>query len=185
MNFMLRRNGGQFQKFGFFIRCNSTESFYSKAILGLKKDLKQAMLAKDDLKKTTIRNMLSTIKNKEIDAKDTKFDEFTLFGIYSKLINQRKDSISDYLKNNREDLAGKEEQELKLIQTYLDSLPIASPQEIDTKVEKFLNDLKEKEGTVPMKDVFSKVDWNTLTKEWKASQSMIKSSIVSKYKNIF
>lgn len=168
-----------------FVRFGSTEA-YSNALVSLKQDLKRAMLAKDNIKKTTIRNMLSTIKNKEIDNKDKNFDEFVLHDIYSKLISQRKDSIADFLKNDREDLVGKEEAELNIIKSYLEVLPVVSTDELDSKVSQLLQALKREKGdSLQMSKIFSEIDWNTTTIEWKASSSMIKSSIVSQYKNVF
>lgn len=161
-----------------FVRYESS-STYNAAVASLKKDLKQAMIAKDDLKKTTIRGLLSTIKNKEIDSKDKNLDEFVLSEVYSKLINQRKDSINDFLQNGREDLVAKEKQELEIIQSYLQALPVASKEEIDSKVAKLLNELREEDHNLQLKQVFSKIDWKTIPLEWKASSNMIKSSIVN------
>ncbi|CAR28543.1 hypothetical protein ZYGR_0S01760 [Zygosaccharomyces rouxii] len=167
-----------------FIRFNSTES-YNAALGGLKKDLKQAMLAKDELKKTTIRGLLSTIKNKEIDNKDKTLDEFTLFDLYSKLISQRKDSITEFLANKREDLVAKEQHEMGIIEQYRSALPVASKEEIDSKVLQLLKNLKEKEPTLQMKQAFGKIDWKTVNSEWKASPNAVKASIVQQFKNVF
>ena len=158
---------------------------YNTAMTTLKKDLKQAMISKDDLKKNTIRGLLSAIKNKEIDNKDGDLDEFTLFDIYSKLINQRKDSINGCLENGREDLVSKERQESELIEGYLNGLPIASQEEIDSKALQYLKKLKNAEPNLQMKQVFGKVDWNTISAEWKASPKSIKSSLASQYKKAF
>lgn len=160
----------------------ASNATYNTALASLKKDLKQAMISKDDVKKTTIRSLLSTIKNKEIDNKGKDLDEFSLSEIYTKLINQRNDSISEFLKNGREDLVTKEKQELEIIQSYLHELPVASKEEIDTKVSDLLNDLRSSSPDLQLKQVFGKIDWKTLPTEWKASANAIKSSIVSHFK---
>lgn len=166
------------------VRYGSTTS-YNNALTSLKKDLKQAMISKDDVKKCTIRGLLSTIKNSEIDSKDKNFDEFMLFDIYSKLINQRKDSINEFIKNGRNDLVAKEKQEMEIIQNYLTGLPVASKEEVDSKVEELLRGLKETHENLQLKEVFAKVDWKSIPVEWKASPKVIKSSIVGKFKNVF
>lgn len=165
-----------------FTRSQSS-STYNAAVATLKKDLKQAMIAKDDLKKTTIRGLLSTIKNKEIDSKDKGLNEFVLSEIYTKLVNQRKDSINDFLKNGRDDLVAKEKEEMGIIQSYLQALPVASKEEIDERVAKLLGTLKESEPNLQLKGAFSKIDWKTIPTEWKASPNAIKSSIVNYFKN--
>lgn len=158
---------------------------YTEALGLLKQDLKRAMLAKDDLKKTTIRSILSTIKNKEIDIKDKDLDEFMLFDVYSKMIAQRKDSISEFKKNNREELAAKEQQEMDVIAKYVSALPVASREEIDAQVLEFLTELKKSEPSLQMKQIFGRVDWKTYPSQLKASPAAIKASIVSQFKSVF
>lgn len=166
------------------VRFASTQG-YTDALALLKQDLKKAMIAKDDLKKTTIRGVLSTIKNKEIDNKDKDLDEFVLFDVYSKLISQRNDSISEFVKNNREDLVQKEKEEIEVIQKYLSALPVASKEDIDSAVLDLLTSLKQSEPSLELKHVFGKVNWKTLPSELKASPAAIRSSIASQFKKVF
>ncbi|KAL6944981.1 hypothetical protein ACO0QE_002424 [Hanseniaspora vineae] len=147
---------------------------YTDALALLKTDLKKAMLAKDDVKKTTIRTLLSSIKNKEIDAKKKDFDEFMLVELYSKLINQRKESISEFLKNDRADLVGREESEMAIIKQYLEALPVASKEEVEKKIIDLLNKLKTDQKDLQLKDVFKLLDLKTLPTEWKTSSSIIR-----------
>ncbi|GCF00583.1 altered inheritance of mitochondria protein 41 mitochondrial [Zygosaccharomyces mellis] len=167
-----------------FVRFNSTEP-YNAALGGLKKDLKKAMLAKDELKKTTIRSLLSTIKNKEIDNRDKIFDEFTLFDLYSKLISQRRDSITEFLNNKREDLVDKEQHEIEIIEQYMKELPVSSKEEVNLRVLQLLRDLKEKDPNLQMKQIFGKINWKTVNSEWKASANAVRASIVQQFKNVF
>ncbi|KAL6941719.1 hypothetical protein ACO0RG_002856 [Hanseniaspora osmophila] len=158
---------------------------YTDALALLKTDLKKAMLAKDDVKKTTIRTLLSSIKNKEIDAKKKDFDEFMLVELYSRLINQRKESISEFLKNNRADLVGREESEMSLIKHYLEALPVASKEDVEQKVVDLLNKLKNDQKDLQLKDIFKLLDLKTLPTEWKTSSNIIKSLVAQHFKNIF
>lgn len=160
----------------------ASNATYTAAVTSLKKDLKQAMISKDDVKKTTIRSLLSSIKNKEIDSKGKDLNEFSLSELYSKLINQRNDSISEFLKNGREDLVTKERQELQIIEKYLRELPVASKDEVDSKVTELLKELRSASPNLQLKEIFAKIDWKTLPVEWKASPNSIKSSIVSHFK---
>lgn len=161
-----------------------TSQAYTDALTLLKTDLKQAMLNKDNVKKTTIRNLLSTIKNREIESKDIKLNEFILFDIYSKLMNQRRESIAEFIKNNREELVEKEQKEIDIIKKYLHLLPVASNEEIDEKVSQYLIKLKRKDPNLQLKQVLGNFDWEIAQSEWKASPSAIKSSIVSNLKRM-
>ncbi|QEU60600.1 Aim41 [Kluyveromyces lactis] len=167
-----------------FVRFASSQG-YIDGIAALKQDLKKAMLAKDNLRKTTIRGVLSTIKNKEIDSKDKDLDEFVLYDVYAKLISQRKDSIAEFVKNKREDLVEKEASEIKILENYQTALPVASREEVDARVVKILTDLKESEPSLQLKQVFGKIDWKTLPGELKASPAAIRSSISSQFKKVF
>lgn len=181
---MLRQSLVLIPKVNKFVRYNSTEA-YTNAILSLKKDLKRSMIAKNDLEKNTIKGLLSEIKNKEIDNKTHHNDEFMLFETYSKLIKQRKDSIENFLANERSDMAEKEQKEFEILKKYQESLPVASKEEIDEKVLTLLKDIKELEPTLQLKQVFSKVNWKTIPEQWKCSSNTIRSSIVAQYKSIF
>lgn len=143
------------------------------------------MISKNDLKKNTIRGLLSAIKNKEIDNRDKNFDEFMLFEVFSKLVKQRQDSIKEFLKNERGELVDKEKQEMQLIQGYMDSLPVSTSEEIDIKAVEYLEKLKASQPELQMKQVFNKIDWNTMPAAWKASPNAIKSSIAAHYKKFF
>ncbi|SCV03213.1 LAMI_0H06348g1_1 [Lachancea mirantina] len=158
---------------------------YDSSIAHLKADLKKAMQAKDDASKTTIRSVLSSVKNSEIDAKGKTLDEFALADLYTRLLNQRKESINHFLQNNREDLAQRERFETQVIEKYLRALPIASREEIDTKVFSLLQDLKLQTPDMQLKQIFGKIDWQSMPSEWKASAATIRSSIAAQFKKVF
>ena len=88
----------------------------------IRKELTDAMRAKDSLKMNTLRGLLSAFTN-ELVAKGIKpqeqiSDEDAL-AVIKRAVKQRKDSIQQFRSGNREDLAQKEEAELKILETYM------------------------------------------------------------------
>ncbi|MBD3282415.1 MAG: GatB/YqeY domain-containing protein [Candidatus Portnoybacteria bacterium] len=81
-------------------------------------DVKEAMKKKDELTLTTLRGVLSSIKNKEIDKKEELNEEEALEVLMSEA-KKRKDSIQEFKKGNRPDLVEKEEKELEILKEYL------------------------------------------------------------------
>jgi uncharacterized protein YqeY len=81
-------------------------------------DMKAAMRSKDAERLGTIRLLLAACKQKEVDER-VVLDDAAVVAIVDKLIKQRKDSIAAYVSAARQDLADKEEAELKVLQTYL------------------------------------------------------------------
>jgi len=77
-----------------------------------------AMRGKDSLRLNTLRMMKSAVKNKEIE-KMKPLDEGEVLAIFGTLVKQRKDSIEQFRKGGREELALKEEAEIKIIEEYL------------------------------------------------------------------
>ena len=71
---------------------------------------------KDRLK--VVRLLLSDIKQVEVDTRQ-ELDDVTLLSIIEKAVKQRRDSIEQFNKGNREDLSAIEQAELEVIQTYL------------------------------------------------------------------
>ena len=84
----------------------------------LKTDLITAMKAKEQAKVETIRFVNAAIKRVEVDTRKD-LDDAAVIGILMNLAKQRRDSIDQFRKGGREDLASKEESELQLLQTYL------------------------------------------------------------------
>ncbi|KAH3673306.1 hypothetical protein WICMUC_003766 [Wickerhamomyces mucosus] len=165
------------------LRFQSTQA-YKDSIALLKTDLKKSMLAKDTIKRDTIKGLLSNIKNKEIDAKPSQHNEFLLYELFNKNINQRKDSVKEYQKLNRKDLSDKEILEIEIIQNYLNSLPVASSEEIESKVKEFLIEILRKEPNLKLNQIFGKLNWNQIKIDWKASESQVKSQIVKLFKEL-
>jgi uncharacterized protein len=81
-------------------------------------DMKNAMRAKDAQRLGAIRLLLAAIKQKEVDERIT-VDDGAVLGIVEKLIKQRNDSIEQFEKAGRSDLAAKEKDERELLRGYL------------------------------------------------------------------
>ena len=81
-------------------------------------DLKEALKSKDQIKVSTLRLLKSAIGYLAIEKKDDLKDD-DVISVIKKQVKQRKDSIEGFKKGNREDLAQKEEVELKILKAYL------------------------------------------------------------------
>lgn len=84
----------------------------------IQKDMVDAMRSRDELRLSTLRLVKSAIKNKEVD-KRAPLDEKEAQQVLSTLIKQRRDSIEQFQKGGRQELADKEAAEIKLIEAYL------------------------------------------------------------------
>ncbi|MDO8621563.1 MAG: GatB/YqeY domain-containing protein [Candidatus Levybacteria bacterium] len=87
----------------------------------LQEELKQSMLAKDTLKTSVLRMVLSAINYYEIQKGGAGYqatDEDVL-AVIQKEAKQRKDSIEQFQKANRPELVEKETKELEMLQVYL------------------------------------------------------------------
>lgn len=84
----------------------------------VQKDMVEAMRKRDELRLSTLRMVKSALKNKEID-KRAALDEKECQQVLSTLIKQRKDSIEQFQKGGRQELADKEAAEIKIIEAYL------------------------------------------------------------------
>ena len=84
----------------------------------IQKDMVDAMRSRDELRLSTLRMVKSALKNKEID-KRAPLDDKEAQQVMDTLIKQRKDSIEQFQKGGRPELAAKEAAEIKLIEAYL------------------------------------------------------------------
>ena len=84
----------------------------------LQADIITAMKAKDEHRLTTLRMVKSALKNKEID-KRTPLDDTEEQAILSTLIKQRRESVEQFTKGGRPELAEKETAEIAMIEGYL------------------------------------------------------------------
>ncbi len=88
----------------------------------IKNGIKEAMLARDEVRLRTLRGMSAAFTN-ELVAKGKKPSEMLtdeeVLTVIAKLAKQRKDSIEQFQKGGRQDLVDSETSELKILETYL------------------------------------------------------------------
>lgn len=84
----------------------------------LTSDLRDAMRAKEEPRRTTLRMLLSALHNAEI-ARQRPLDERMAQDVLNTAVKQRRESIEQFRQAGREDLATKEEGELAILLGYL------------------------------------------------------------------
>lgn len=82
-------------------------------------DLKDAMRAKDQLKLDTIRAVKSAIKYKEVEGAAKVLDEPGILSVLTSMVKQRRDSVEEFTRAGRQELADKELAEIAILQAYL------------------------------------------------------------------
>ena len=81
-------------------------------------DIKEAMKAKDQARLSALRMLKSALMNREIE-RGHSLDENESRQVVSSLVKQRRDSIEQFLKGGRQDLADKETAEIAVLEGYL------------------------------------------------------------------
>ena len=114
----------------------------------IQKDITAAMKAREEQRLSTLRMMKTALKNREIE-KMAPLDDKESQQVLSTLIKQRKDSIEQFTKGGRQELADKEAAEIKLIETYLPKA--AGEEEIVAGVKAVIAEM----GSPTMKDMGS------------------------------
>ena len=112
----------------------------------VQKEMVDAMRNKLELKLSTLRMVKAALKNKEID-KRSALDEKEEMQVLSTLIKQRKDSIEQFTKGGRLELARKEQQEIEIIEGYLPKA--VDEQEVAATVKAVIAEM----GSPTMKDM--------------------------------
>ena len=80
--------------------------------------MKAAMRAKDTARLSTVRLLLAAIKQREVDER-IELDDAAVLGVIDKMIKQRRESIAQFEKGARKDLADAEKAEIQLLSGYL------------------------------------------------------------------
>ena len=112
----------------------------------IKKDLKQAMLDKNDLERDTIRMFLAEVQRFEIDNQE-EADDSKALQIVNKMIKQRNDSITQFKSGGRDDLADREQKEVDILSKYKPAQ--LSEEEVTLKVKEAI----ENSGASSMQDM--------------------------------
>lgn len=95
-------------------------------------EMTASMKARDEARLSALRLIKAALKKHEIDSMKP-LDEKSEMQVLNTLVKQRRDAIEMYQKGNRPELAEKETNELKIIESFLPSAP--SDEEIDAVVE--------------------------------------------------
>jgi uncharacterized protein YqeY len=103
----------------------------------LTEDLKHAMKSRDQLRVDVIRMIKAAVLNKEVELKKD-LDDAEMSRVMTTMIKQRKESVEQFEKGNRAELAAKERQEITIIETYLPR-PLA-PDQLAGVVEAVIRD---------------------------------------------
>lgn len=112
----------------------------------LMQDMKAAMKQKERIRLTTIRQIRSTIKNREIELGEELNDE-EILQVISTLVKQHKDSIEQFTKGGRDELVKKEQAELVVLESYL-------PRQMSEEdVSALVQEAIETVGATSMKDI--------------------------------
>ena len=98
-------------------------------------NIKEAMKAKDEFKRDTLRTLNAALKQVEVDQRIEMTDEVVL-PLLQREIKKRADSVELYIKGAREDLAKKEQGEIELIKAYLPAQ--LSDEELKEKIKNII-----------------------------------------------
>jgi uncharacterized protein len=112
----------------------------------IQQDIVAAMRAREEQRLSTLRMVKSALKNKEID-KRAPLDEKEALAVLSTLIKQRKDSVEQFTKGGRQELADKEAAEIVLIESYMPKA--AGEEEVAATVRAAIAEM----GTPTIKDM--------------------------------
>ena len=100
-------------------------------------DMKAAMRAKDPARLSAVRLLLAAMKQKEVDER-IELSDADVLGIIDKMVKQRRESIAQYEKAARADLAAVEKFEIEVLQAYLPQQ--MSPAEVDQAIAAAVNE---------------------------------------------
>lgn len=105
----------------------------------IESDLKQAMKAREKERVSTLRMLLTDLKNEKIAA-GAEVDESRFIALVRKAIKQRHDAATQFRNGDREESAAKEEREAQMLEAYLPQQ--ASEEEVRTAIRALI----EREG---------------------------------------
>ena len=109
-------------------------------------DVKTAMREKDKARLATLRLITAAIKQKEVDER-TELNDEQVVAILEKMLKQRKDSIEQFEKAGRDELAAQEKSEIDIIQVYM-------PEQLsDDEIEALIKEAIASSGAESMKDM--------------------------------
>lgn len=113
----------------------------------LQKDYIQAMKDRDAVKASTVNFLRAQLKNVKIEKHAAALEDKDVVAVIKKQIKQRQDSIEQYQKGGRMDLADKETSEMTILKSYL-------PEELpEQALQQFVDQAIRETGAQSMKDM--------------------------------
>jgi uncharacterized protein len=147
----------------------------------IEKDIIAAMKARDSERTTALRMLKTALKNKEIEKREPLTDAEAI-QILTTLIKQRRESIEQFTKGNRPELAAKEASEIELIETYMPKA--AGEEEIRKIVEETIaelavsgDDLGPKDMGMAMKAVQARIQAKGLRADGRQVSDLVKARL--------
>jgi len=104
----------------------------------INQDLKEAMKAKDTMRLSCIRMLKASVKNKQVE-KGRELEDEEIGALISSLVRKAKEAAKEFREGNREDLAQKEEDEIRIFYDYLPKQ--LSPEEIERILKEIFAEL--------------------------------------------
>ena len=146
----------------------------------IQKDIVQAMKAREEQKLSTLRMVKTALKNREIE-KMAPLDDKESQQVLSTLIKQRKESVEQFTKGGRQEMADKETAEIALIEAYLPKA--ASDDQIVAGVKAVLAEMGSptiKEMGTVMKNVMARFAGAGIRVDGKQVSEAVKKELESK-----
>ena len=88
----------------------------------IQKDLTEAMMSKDELRLSVLRMVKSALKYKEVE-KVRPLEDAESLQVLQTLVKQRRESVEQFARGGRQDLADKETKEIAILENYLPAAP--------------------------------------------------------------
>ena len=112
----------------------------------IQEDLKAAMREKAEARLGSLRMLTAAIKQREVDER-IELDDARIVGVVEKLIKQSRESIEQFTKGNRPDLAAKEQADIAIWQAYM-------PKQLsDAEVDALIAEAIASTGAASIKDM--------------------------------
>ncbi len=135
-------------------------------------DLKEAMKAKDSLRKNTIQSVRTAVLQEEKD-KQVTLSEDDVIGVVASQVKKRKAALPDFIKSGREDLISELKTEIEILESYLPEQ--LTEEELTTMIADVVNEV----GAISMKDMGKVMQVMTVKAKGRADNKLV-SQIVRK-----
>lgn len=144
----------------------------------IQKDMTDAMRARDELRLSTLRMMKTALKLKEVEKPGAAPTDADAVQVLATMIKQRRDSIDQFTRGGRPELAAKEAAEIVIIEAYMPKA--ASEEEIRAAVQAAIAEMAaptmKDMGTV-MKNTMAKFQAQGVRAEGKLVSEMVKQAL--------